>query len=127
MRVTIIGAGNMARGIGTRLVSSGNHVTIAGRNPEKAGDLVGTLQTAARKGAAAKTTPYGQAVADELVVLAVPYPANVNIVKEYGDKLAGKTIVDICTPLNSTYDGLTTPAGKQQPKRSPRWFLPAQK
>jgi NADPH-dependent F420 reductase len=111
MKVTIIGAGNMARGIGSRLVASGNHVTITGRNPEKVGELVGTLQKAANKGAAVKTLPYGTAISDEVVVLAVPYPADVNIVKECGDKLAGKTIIDICTPLNSTYDGLTTPAG----------------
>ncbi len=111
MNVTIIGAGNMARGIGTRLVSSGNHVTIAGRNPEKVGNLVGTLKSASKKGGAARDLPYGQAIADDLVVLAVPYPANTNIAREYGDKLAGKTIVDICTPLNATYDGLTSPAG----------------
>jgi len=111
MNVTIIGAGNMARGIGSRLVATGNHVTIAGRNPEKVGNLEGTLQKSARKGAAVKTLPYGSAINDELIVLAVPYPADVNIVREYGAKLAGKTIIDICTPLNSTYDGLTTPAG----------------
>jgi NADPH-dependent F420 reductase len=111
MRVTIIGAGNMARGIGSRLVASGHHVSISGRNPEKVGNLEGTLQKAAKKGAAVKILPYGSAISDDVVVLAVPYPADVNIVKEYGDKLAGKTIIDICTPLNSTYDGLTTPAG----------------
>lgn len=111
MNVTIIGAGNMARGIGTRLVASGHHVTVVGRNPEKVGNLAGTLQKAAKKGAAVKTVPYGQGIPDQLVVLAVPYPANVNIAKEYGDKLGGKTIVDICTPLNATYDALATPAG----------------
>lgn len=111
MNVTIIGAGNMARGIGSRLVATGNHVTISGRNPEKVGNLVGTLQKAAKKGGAAKSLPYGQAIADQLIVLAVPYPANVDIAREYGDKLGGKTLVDICTPLNATYDGLTTPAG----------------
>lgn len=111
MNVTIIGAGNMARGIGTRLVASGHHVSLAGRNPEKVGNLAGTLQKAARKGATVKTLPYGQSVSDELVILAVPYPANVNIVQEYGARLAGKTLVDICTPLNATYDGLATPDG----------------
>ncbi len=111
MNVTIIGAGNMARGIGTRLVSSGNHVTIAGRNPEQVGNLAGTLKTASKKGGSVKTVPYGTVIADDVVILAVPYPANVNIAKEFGDKLAGKTVVDICTPLNPTYDALATPAG----------------
>ncbi len=111
MNVTIIGSGNMARGIGTRLVLTGNHVTIAGRNPEKVGNLAGTLKSASKKGGSVKTVPMGQAIADDVVVLAVPYPANVDIAKEYGAKLAGKTIVDICTPLTPTYDGLATPAG----------------
>ncbi len=111
MNVTIIGAGNMARGIGSRLVASGHHVSITGRNPEKVGNLEGTLQKAAKKGGAVKILPYGQAFNDEIVVLAVPYPANVSIAREYGDKFGGKTLVDICTPLNSTYDGLATPDG----------------
>jgi hypothetical protein len=37
MNVTIIGAGNMARGIGMRMLAGGNNVTIVGRNPEKVG------------------------------------------------------------------------------------------
>ncbi len=110
MNVTIIGAGNMARGIGTRLVASGHHVTIVGRNPEKVGNLVGTLQKAAKKGGAVKSAPYGQALSDPVIIMAVPYPANVNIAREYGDKLGARTIVDICTPLNATYDALSTPA-----------------
>jgi len=35
MNITIIGTGNMARGIGTRLVAGGNSVTLLSRNPEK--------------------------------------------------------------------------------------------
>ncbi len=111
MNVTIIGAGNMARGIGTRLVASGHHVSLAGRNPEKVGNLASTLEKAVKKGGTVKTLPYGHAISDELVILTLPYPANVSVAREYGDKLAGKTVVDICTPLNSTYDGLATPDG----------------
>jgi hypothetical protein len=33
MNVTIIGRGNMARGIGVRLVAGGNAVTLVGRDP----------------------------------------------------------------------------------------------
>ena len=33
MRITIIGAGNMGRGIGTRAVAGGNEVEIIDRNP----------------------------------------------------------------------------------------------
>ncbi|MBD0355451.1 MAG: NAD(P)-binding domain-containing protein [Rubrobacteraceae bacterium] len=37
MNVTIIGAGNMGRGIGHRLVAGGHSVTIVDRDPEEAG------------------------------------------------------------------------------------------
>ena len=33
MRVTIVGAGNMGRGIGTRAVAGGHQVEIVDRNP----------------------------------------------------------------------------------------------
>ena len=41
-------------------------------------------------------------------MLAVPYGANIELAKQLGEKLAGKVIVDIANPLNSTYDGLAT-------------------
>ena len=34
MDITILGAGNMARGIGTRLVAGGNSLTLLSRDPE---------------------------------------------------------------------------------------------
>ena len=110
MNVTIIGAGNMARGIGSRLLAAGHNVKLVAHNPEKGGELAGALKATAKKGASIQAVPYGQAITDELVVLAVPYPADVNIVKEYADKLAGKTVIDVATPLNATYDGLATAA-----------------
>lgn len=99
MNVTIIGAGNMGRGIGTRLIAGGHKVTFVDANPETAqktaADLkaeVGTLDT-----------PLG-----DVVVLAVWYGTNIEIAKQLGSKLAGKVVVDIANPLNSTYDGLAT-------------------
>jgi NADPH-dependent F420 reductase len=108
MNVTIIGTGNMARGIATRMLAGGNGVTLVGRNPEKAGELSTQLRGTAKKGVIVKTAPYGSPVADDLVVLAVPFPADVSIVKEYSDKLKGKVLIDIPTPFNATYDGLST-------------------
>lgn len=110
MNVTIIGSGKMARGIGTRVLAGGNSVTIVGRNPEKVSDLAAQLRSAAMGGATVDTATYGSTIGNEVVVLAVPYPADVSIVKEYGAKLSGKTVVSISTPINATYDGLVTPA-----------------
>jgi predicted dinucleotide-binding enzyme len=110
MNITIIGSGNMARGIATRALAGGNNVTIVGRIPEKVGDLVAQVKGASKGGAAVDSAAYGSTIANEVVVLAVPYPADVSIVKEYGAKLKGKTVISISTPLNATYDGLATPA-----------------
>jgi predicted dinucleotide-binding enzyme len=41
MQVTIIGAGNMGRGIGTRLVAGGNDVKVLDSDPEEARKLAG--------------------------------------------------------------------------------------
>jgi 8-hydroxy-5-deazaflavin:NADPH oxidoreductase len=108
MNITIIGVGNMARGIGTRVLAGGNSVTLVGRNPEKAGELAAQLTKSAKHGASVNTAAYGSTINDEVVVLAVPFPADTSIVKEYGEKLTGKILIDICTPFNASYDGLST-------------------
>jgi 8-hydroxy-5-deazaflavin:NADPH oxidoreductase len=46
MNVTIIGAGNMGRGIGHRLAAGGHSVTIVDRDPEEAGRLAEDLRGA---------------------------------------------------------------------------------
>ena len=99
MNVTIIGAGNMGRGIGTRLIAGGHKVTFVDANPETA------QKTAADLKAEATTldAPLG-----DVVVFAVWYGTNIELAKQLGTKLAGKVVVDIANPLNSTYDGLAT-------------------
>src|SRR5918998_6900340 len=55
MNVTIVGAGNMGRGIGHRLVAGGHDVTIVDRETEEAGRLAEELQRAAQGGATVET------------------------------------------------------------------------
>ena len=50
----------------------------------------------------------GDAELGDVVVLAVWYGTNLELAKQLGTKLAGKVVVDIANPLNSTYDGLAT-------------------
>jgi len=47
MQVTVIGAGNMGRGIGHRLVAGGHAVTNVDRDPEEAERLAEELRGAA--------------------------------------------------------------------------------
>lgn len=53
-----------------------------------------------------KTAPYGSVISDGVVVLAVSFPAELSVVKEYADKLSDKVIVSITTAFNTTFDGL---------------------
>lgn len=111
MNVSIIGTGNMARGIGTRLLAGGHTVTLIGRDTIETAELANQLRSAATKGATVKTLSFGNPIADEVVVLAVWYPSAALIVQQYEAQFAGKIIVDITNPLNETYDGLATAPG----------------
>ena len=111
MKITIIGAGNMGRGIGTRAVAGGHSVTIVDKDLESAQKLAGDLQSAAKKGASAKASTLEKLELDEVVVLAVAYGATLDLAKSLGAKLAGKVVVDIANPINATYDGLSIAPG----------------
>ena len=53
---------------------------------------------------------FGDAIADEVVVLAVYYPDARAAVERYGDGLAGKVVVDVTVPLDfQTMEGFLVP------------------
>jgi NADPH-dependent F420 reductase len=108
MNITIIGAGNMGRGIGTRAAAGGHSVTFVDNDPESAEKAAADVKASAKKGANLSTASLGDVQLGDLIVLAVPYGANIELVKQLGTKLAGKVVVDIANPLNSTYNGLVT-------------------
>lgn len=108
MDVTIIGAGNMGRGIGARLASGGHSLTILDTDPDQASGLAAELDggRGAASGAGAD-----EPLEDEVVVVALPYAAAESAVRERADELDGKTVVDITNPVDfETFDGLVTPA-----------------
>ena len=111
MQVTVIGAGNMGRGIGHRLMAGGHSVTIADRDPEETEQLMEELRGSAERGATVEAAEPGAELRGEVVVLAVYYPGNLEIARDLGDRLAGKVVVDISNPLNQTFDGLATAPG----------------
>ena len=109
MDVTIIGAGNMGRGIGTRLVSGANTVRIIDHDPDQAAELAQELAGVGDGSAEAAATD--RPLQDDVVILAVWYPASLGAVEEFGDQLDGKIVVDISNPVDTeTFDGLVTPA-----------------
>jgi predicted dinucleotide-binding enzyme len=80
MKVTIVGAGNMGRGIGTRAVAGGHDVEIVDRDAEQARALAEEL------GGSATALDPGEPFGGDVVVLAVYYPAIKDAVREYADR-----------------------------------------
>lgn len=84
---TIFGNGAMATAIASVVTGGGATVEHIGSNDKDA------------------------AVNGDIAVLAVPYPALEQITAQYGEKLAGKVVVDITNPLNfETFDSLVVPS-----------------
>jgi predicted dinucleotide-binding enzyme len=101
MKVTIIGAGNMGGGIGSRIVAGGNELELIDRNADDARALAEKL------GGTASTA---ETVGGDVVVLALPYGAVAAAVEEHGRSLGGKVVVDITNPADwATMDRMVTP------------------
>jgi 8-hydroxy-5-deazaflavin:NADPH oxidoreductase len=106
--VTIVGAGNMARGIATRLLAGGADVQILAPTVEHATDLADELGAA---GGSVSGGGVQEPLRGEVVVLATPYEAALDVASTRRDELDGKVVVDITNPVDwSTFDRLVTPA-----------------
>jgi len=110
VKVTIIGAGKMGRGIGRRVVAGGNDVEIVDRDPEEARSLAGELQASAQKGASASAVEPGAPLSGEVVVLALYYGSLEGAVRQYEEELRGKIVVEISNPIDfESFEALATP------------------
>ena len=104
MKVTIVGAGNMGRGVGTRAVAGGHQVEIIDHDPGEAQNLADEL------GGGATALEPGAPFGGQVVVFAVYYPGIKDAVRQYADQLPGKVVVDITNPVDTqTGDNLATP------------------
>ncbi len=102
--ISIVGAGNVARGIATRAVAAGDDVQLLVRNQEQGNALAGEL------GGNVTTAMIGGPVHGELVFLAVPYSAASELVRAF-DGFTGKVVVDSSNPINDDFTGLATAPG----------------
>ncbi|CAA9496725.1 MAG: hypothetical protein AVDCRST_MAG67-1756 [uncultured Solirubrobacteraceae bacterium] len=106
MKITIIGTGNMGRGIATRALAGGHSVTLLGTETAKARALAGELSGDVRAAQA------GDPLSGDVVVLAVWYGALDDVLGRYGDELDGKIVVDITNPIDvDTFEPLKLQAG----------------
>lgn len=101
--ISIIGSGSMAAAIGGLAAKAGYTVEVMSRDAAKARALAGQV------GAGATTGTFGAVPAGDIVILAVPYSVVLDVVKHYGEALAGKLLVDITNPINSDLTGFLTP------------------
>jgi 8-hydroxy-5-deazaflavin:NADPH oxidoreductase len=106
MDITIVGTGNMARGIATRALAGGHAVRLLGTEEAKAQEAAAQLSGDVRTGTV------GDALEGDVVVLAVWYHALDDVVQRYGDQLDGKVVVDISNPVDpESFQPLTVEAG----------------
>jgi predicted dinucleotide-binding enzyme len=101
--ISIIGSGGMAAAIGGLAAKAGHTVEVMSRDVAKARAL------AEQVGAGATTGTFGTAPAGDIVILAVPYSAVLDVVKQYGEALAGKLLVDITNPVAPDFTSFVTP------------------
>lgn len=101
--ISIIGAGGMAVAIGGLAVRAGHTVEVMSR------DAASTRALAGKIGAGVTTGTFGATPVGDIVILAVPYSAVFDVVKQYGEALAGKVLVDITNPVASDHSRFVTP------------------
>jgi len=94
MHVTLIGTGNMARGIGSRVLAGGHDLTVVGKDAQRAEAVAADIGGEG----IVRTAVVGDPLEGEVVVLAVYYPDARAAVERYADQLAGKVVVDITNP-----------------------------
>jgi predicted dinucleotide-binding enzyme len=105
--ITIIGTGNMARGLATRAIAAGKTVQLLAHEAKAKAETL-----ASELGGQVSTGVIGDALTSDLVIPAVYFDAAKDIVARYGDSLTGKVYVDITNPVDtSTFEGLAVPAG----------------
>src|SRR5262245_36992086 len=92
-QITVIGAGNVGKGLGSRLANAGLSVRFGVRKPNEAQALV-----AASKDTAV-SDPAEAAAWGDIVFLAVPGSVAVEVARSLGKQLEGKIVVDCNNPL----------------------------
>ncbi|WP_371657534.1 NADPH-dependent F420 reductase [Streptomyces sp. NBC_00280] len=106
MQITIVGAGNMARGIATRALAGGHAVVITAKDPGKAVGLVDELREQDNGSGQISAADDSAVDTADIVVLAVPFDAARQLTASYGARLSGKVLVDISNPVDASLDSL---------------------
>ena len=113
MDIAIIGAGNVGTTLAGALARAGHRVTISAKTQ-------GHAAAAAEKTGADWASSNRDAIAaGDVVILAVPGTAFDGLVKEVGDDLAGKVVVDVSNRPTPDPSGAGTSAAEELQVRLP--------
>jgi 8-hydroxy-5-deazaflavin:NADPH oxidoreductase len=104
MSIGIVGAGNMGRSIARQLAKTDERVVLGDRDPAKAEAVVAEIGGADGLSAGG----LDDAIASEVVVLALWYPVTTEFAGEHDAELRGKIVVDISNPLDESWTRLAT-------------------
>ena len=104
MKITIIGNGNMAKGIATRLLAGGHTVNLHVRDTAKGQALADELSGDV-------TVNELGSPADKVVIVTTPYSEFLNVAKQYND-FAGNIVLDITNPIDFATFQLIPEAGR---------------
>lgn len=102
--ISILGAGNVARGIATRAVAAGYDVQLLVRDESKGSALAADL------GGTVIVSPLTGPATGDLVFIALPYSAIASALVGLGS-LEGKVIVDASNPIKDDFSGLAVAPG----------------
>ena len=100
MNVTIIGAGNMGRGLAKQLSAAGHQVTVTARDLDKATQLASEFS-------GVTAAPAASALGNSNVVIVATGYANAAAALHALGDLSGRVVIDITNPLTDDYMGLT--------------------
>lgn len=93
------GTGAEGRGIALRLALAGHAIVIGSRSPESAAAAAAAIGEATGSANVSGSGNLDAARRADVVILTVPYAAQMPLVREIKDALAGKTLVDATVPL----------------------------
>lgn len=113
MKIAIIGAGNVGVSIGRRLTEAGHFVMVSfSRSTEKLAAAGRAIGPDTRLG-----TPLEAASACEVILLATPWAAALDVTREIAPVTRGKIVWDATNPLKADMSGLelgTTTSGGEE-------------
>jgi hypothetical protein len=93
------GTGKEGSGLALRWAHAGHRVLIGSRSAERARDTAASINTRIGTSRAEGSDNLVAAQSGEIVVLAVPYAAQLATLQEVSAALAGKILVDVTVPL----------------------------